>query len=191
MHKATLHIKNMVCPRCIQAVEGTLKQMGLNVHKITLGRVDVTQPEEELDYDQINRILNHLGFELLQGQEQQLAEQIKIALIHYLDMLEKHDRVLKTSTYLSEAMGMSYSRLSKLFSRHENVTIEKYLILLKIERVKEWLSYDEMTLSEIAHRLKYSSVNHLSNQFKNITGITVSEFKNQPYIHRHSFDLLS
>lgn len=191
METITLHIKNMVCPRCIQVIEDTLRQMGLNVKEIELGRVEVTWPEGDLNYDQINQALKRKGFELLIDRDKQTVEHVKTALIKYLDMLEKQDRLLKPSTYLSDNIGMSYTRLSKLFSHHENTTIEKYLILLKIERVKEWLSYGELTLSEISYKLKYSSVNHLSNQFKKITGITVSEFKSRPYTHRHSFDVLS
>lgn len=185
-----LHIKNMVCPRCIAAVRQILTEQGLTVHAVELGRAEVSSGEGMPDWAQIDAALRQNGFELLQDRERQIVERIKNELLAYLYALEKEEIVTKPSAYLSEKIGFSYDHLSKLFSQYEHTTIEKYLIHLKIERVKELLSYDELTLSEIAYRLQYSSPQHLSRQFKQITGMTVSEFKQQPFVHRHSLDRL-
>ena len=184
----TLHIKNMVCPRCIQAVKTILTDLGYSVRAIDLGWAEIAITDKPVDLPAIAKSLQNSGFELLQNREKQLVEQIKNTLLTYIYRLEKMDAPENASEFLGEKLGFSYAYLSKLFSQIEHVTIEKYLIHLKIERVKELLSYGELTLSEIAFRLQYSSSQHLSRQFKQITGITVSEFKSQPYVHRHSLD---
>ncbi len=185
-----LLIKNMVCPRCVQAVENILQQQQLIVRSIELGKAEVISPEAPIDLGKIDTALRENGFELLQDRDQQLVERVKNALLDYLYQLEKEEAISNPSDYLSQTLNTSYSHLSKLFSQFEQTTIEKYLIHLKIERVKELLSYNELTLSEIAYRLQYSSPQHLSGQFKKITGMTVSEFKMQPFAHRHSLDAL-
>lgn len=186
-----LHIKNMVCPRCVRVVREELEALGLPLVSVSLGKVLVNRAEEEIDLEQVAEILHQNGFELLVDRETQMVDAIKTALIHYLDEVESADPVPKMSTFLAGELNFSYEHLSKLFSRQEDVTIEKYFIHLKIERVKELLSYDELSLSEIAYKLKYSSVQHLSRQFKEITGLTVSEFKKHPYTHRHFLDRLT
>lgn len=185
-----LHIKNMVCPRCLQAVENILTQQGLIVKSIELGKAEVVSPEAPVNIDDIDAALRQNGFELLKDRDRKLVERVKNALLDYLYQLEKAEGVSNVSDYLSQKLNAGYSHLSKLFSQYEQTTIEKYLIHLKIERVKELLSYNELTLSEIAYRLQYSSPQHLSNQFKKISGMTVSEYKAQPFAHRHSLDAL-
>ena len=186
----TLHIKNMVCPRCIKAVREVLTSSGLNVRRVELGEAEVEAPTAELDLKAIDKELRDNGFELLIDKGKQRVEQIKVALIEYVNGLATADQPERVSSYLAKNLQSPYTQLSKLFSRYVGQTIEKHLILLKIERVKELLSYGELTLSEIAYRLHYSSVQHLSTQFKHVTGLSVSEYKNLGISHRHPLDAI-
>ncbi|MEL6923938.1 MAG: AraC family transcriptional regulator [Bacteroidota bacterium] len=171
-----LYIKNMVCQHCIEAVLKVFREMGIEVASIRLGEVEISADEGRLDKDQLKALLERNGFELLENKEVRIVEQIKTTVINMIHHGDKMPEV-KNSVYLSEKLGLTYPYLSKLFSRHVGLTIEKYIILQKIERVKELLSYDEQQLSEIAFDLGYSSVQHLSNQFKSVTGMSVTAFK--------------
>jgi AraC-like DNA-binding protein len=166
----------MVCNRCILVVQQELQKLNIDYSKVTLGEVEVADqiPNEKLK--QLGENLASLGFELLDNARQQLIEKIKniiIQQVHYNDELNLHNY----SEILSKSLHKDYSYLSSLFSDVENITIEKYIINQKIERVKELIIYDELNLSEIAYKLGYSSVAHLSNQFKKVTGLTPSHFK--------------
>ncbi|MBA4056743.1 MAG: AraC family transcriptional regulator [Marivirga sp.] len=173
-----LYIKNMVCNRCIMVVKQELEKFGLHPEKISLG--EVTIKENDLSDDIQNRLdasLIHLGFERMDDRKARLIESIKnkvIQMIHYSD---KVDRKFNWSDVLSEEMHYEYNYLSNLFSAVEGITLEQYIIRQKIERVKELLFYDDLNLSEIADKLGYSSVAHLSGQFKKVTGLTPSELK--------------
>lgn len=171
-----LHIKNMVCPRCEMVVKDTLEGLGLTVHEVELGRAVVEKPAA-ISQEEINEGLQKYGFELLEGRSRRLVEQIKTLIIKYIQETEDAEEAPKISEYLSGNLNQNYPALSSEFSRTEKITIEKYLIHLKIERVKELLSYGELTLSEIAYKLNYSSVAYLSNQFKQITGMSVTDYK--------------
>ncbi len=186
-----LHIKNMVCPRCITTVRDTLRAMGLNVNKVVLGEAEFDTPDNKLNLKTIDNELRKNGFELLIDKDEQLVEQVKVALIEYLTNLEKQEEAERVSSYLSHHLTTPYTQLSKLFSQRVGHTIEKHVILLKIERVKELLTYGELTLSEIAYRLHYSSVQHLSTQFRQVTGLSVSEYKSLGTHHRHPLDAIS
>lgn len=175
-HLTELSIKNMVCPRCELVVRDTLKALGLVVVEVELGKAVVENPGK-VSKKEINEALKPYGFELLKGKNQKLVEQIKTLLIKYVQKIEDTEDVPKVSEYLAGYMNQNYSALSSEFSQTEAITIEKYLIHLKIERVRELLSYGELTLSEIAWKLNYSSVAHLSNQFKQITGMSVTDYK--------------
>jgi AraC family transcriptional regulator len=183
-----LHIKNMVCPRCIATVTQVLTQQGLEVKEVTLGEAVVSGHLENMS--ELDAALHAHGFELLQEKDEQLTDLIKTTLLKYQRHLEDNYQPLTTSVYLSDKLGLSYQHLSKVFSQHTHTTIEKYLIKLKIERVKELISYGELTLSEIAHQLQYSSVQHLSNQFKKVTGVSVTDYKKNPTIDRKPLDNL-
>jgi AraC family transcriptional regulator len=183
-----LHIKNMVCPRCISTVRETLTGLGLHVEAIQLGEVAVS--ETEFQASDVDQALRKHGFELITEKEAQTITRIKATLIDYLADLETHKKLVNLSSYLSERLQVSYPNLSKTFSRFENTTIEKYLILLRIERVKELLSYQELTLSEIAYRLRYSSVQALSSQFRKVTGLSVSDYRHEATPLRKSLDTL-
>lgn len=186
-----LKIKNMVCDRCIMTVQEVLEDLGLQVSSVSLGKADLEESPDSIELDSIAEKLNEKGFELIREHDQALVEQIKTELIEYLNQIESEEHPQKLSEYLSEQMHRNYSYLSNSFSTHQDLTIEQYLIHLKIERVKELLSYEEMTLSEIAWKLKYSSVQYLSNQFKKVTGETVSSFrKNMDTKGRRSLDAI-
>ncbi|HVU55432.1 MAG TPA: AraC family transcriptional regulator [Puia sp.] len=171
-----LYIKNMVCPRCILAVEQELKKLTDQPFKVSLGEVTLETTLSEKTLQQFREGLQALGFELLDDQRQRQIEKIKTLLIGLVQKgeLEEH---FSLSAYLGSALQKEYTTVSRLFSEVEGMTIEQYFILLKIEKVKEWLAYDELTLSEIAWKLGYSSTAHLSAQFKKITGLTPSHFK--------------
>ena len=172
----TLFIKNMVCDRCVLVVAGELKKIGINAQKITLGEVTL---EKELTADQkeqLHQALLDLGFEPIDSKKGRIIEKIKtviINMVHHSD----HDEKTNLSDLLSKALHHDYNYLSNLFSEVEGITIEKYFIAQKIEKVKELLVYDELSLSEIALRMNYSSVAYLSNQFKKVTGLTPSHFR--------------
>lgn len=185
-----LRIKNMVCPRCEIVVQNALEELGLEVVDIELGKA-VVKNFENSSREAVGKTLEEFGFELLEGKDQELVEQIKIKLIKYVRKVENANEVPKVSDYLTEELNQNYAALSTIFSKTEDITIEKYVIRLKIERVRELLSYGEMTLSEIAHRLNYSSVAHLSNQFKQIIGMSVTDYKKASDYFRKPLDELS
>lgn len=173
----TLYIKNMVCNRCIRVVREELEKLGLRIQRIELGEVDV-ENNKPFDLKKVQNVLKENGFELMEDEKVKVIERIKLAILK----LVQHDHSVspqkdKISTYIAHELGHDYHYLSSLFSSIENVTIEQYIILEKIERVKELFKYGELTLSEIAYKMGYSSVQHLSNQFKKVTGMTPSYFK--------------
>jgi len=180
----------MVCARCIKTVTGIFQHAGADIQTVRLGTVET---RHDLNDEQLNIIRKNLlgeGFELLDDQKTKLIEKIKneiIALVHYGELDEMK---VNLSTYLTSKLHKDYNYLSNLFSSVESTTIEQYFILQKIEKVKELLVYDELSLSQIAFKLGYSSVAHLSNQFKKITGFTPSEFKKLKGHHRHHLDKL-
>ncbi len=188
MKTQILHIKNMVCPRCIRAVEDLFLELGYEVINVKLGEVKFLAEDDDVDLSLISKELQRLGFELLQDAEVKLINQVKslvIDRIHYANEEEMNENI---SDYLQRNLNRDYHQISKVFSSKESITIEKYIILQKIEKVKELLTYKEFTLSEIAFRLGYSSVSHLSRQFKQITGLSPSEFKELNEQPRKSLD---
>jgi len=173
----TLHIKNMVCNRCILVVGQELEKLGLEAERITLGEVVLKQqpaPEELLALD---NVLTGLGFERIDDRKGRLIESIKKIIIEEVHQKSQRTKKLNWSDWLADQLHYEYSYLSSLFSAVEGITLEQYIIHQKIERVKELLFYDELTLSQIADRMDYSSVAHLSAQFKKVTGMTPSELK--------------
>ena len=183
-----LNIKNMVCPRCVEAVSKTLKEHNLEVTSIKLGEVVLKEDLEESQLDPLRTSLLSGGFELLSDKKSRIVNQLKseiIKMIHYDDDLGNSAKI---SSRLSLSIGVDYSYLSKLFSDVEGLTIERYVILQKVERIKELLVYNELTISEIAYKMNYSSSQHLSRQFKSTTGLTPSEFKSSTGLRRTSLD---
>lgn len=177
MHK-TLYIKNMVCNRCIKVVNEEIEKLGFAISSVKLGEVVLKNKISEEDKVKIRKVLEKEGFELLEDKRQKLIEQVKNIIVEYVhhELNGMKDKV-NISELVSEKLKRDYNSLSMLFSSVEGITIEHYLILQKIERAKELLKYDELSLAEVAYTLGYSSVPHLSNQFKKVTGLTVSQFK--------------
>lgn len=173
-----LYIKNMVCNRCKMVVQQELERFGLHPEKVLLGEVSVAENEIPVDVqEKLYASLIRLGFERIDDKKARLIEGIKNKIIKMIHHSEMTDRRFNWSLVLSEEMHYEYNYLSNLFSSIEGITLEQYIIRQKIERVKELLFYDELNLSEIANKLGYSSVAHLSGQFKKVTGLTPSELK--------------
>ncbi len=176
----------MVCPRCVMAVKLELEKLKMPAVAVSIGEAELLKPATAAQLQQLNKRLQQIGFELLDNQKQQQVEKIKNLLIKKVQSgeIEEHFSI---SGFLSKALHKEYNYLSRLFSAVESVTIEQFLILQKIEKVKEWLVYDELNLSEISYNLGYSSVAHLSAQFKKVTGFTPSAFKKSGH-RRKSLD---
>ncbi|WP_276483853.1 helix-turn-helix domain-containing protein [Paraflavitalea pollutisoli] len=172
-----LHIKNMVCNRCILAVRQQLDQLELPYSSVNMGEVELTHPPAPQQLDALRHRLEQLGFELLDDKKSTIVEKIKNIIVQEVHHNAEGPSALKLSALLSDKLGLDYHYLTTLFSSVEGVTIEKYAILQRIERAKELLLYDELSLSQIADQLGYSSVQHLSQQFKKTTGLTPSHFK--------------
>lgn len=172
-----LYIKNMVCPRCISAVEGVFENLNIPVKSVVLGQVTPKETLNSSVVEEVRHNLKGLGFELIDDKRKQLVEQIKSVIVQSVH--HKDDEPLKKnlSDILSEEVGYEYKYLSTLFSEMTGTTIEKFQIKHKIERVKELIAYDQLSLKEIAFQLGYSSEAYLSNQFKKVTGFSPTHFK--------------
>ncbi|HCY41588.1 MAG TPA: AraC family transcriptional regulator [Prolixibacteraceae bacterium] len=169
-------IKNMVCNRCIMAVQRVFEDLGHQPVRISLGNVETASPISNDDLERLREALVSYGFELIDDTKSQLIEKIKNTVVQSVHH-SNEDLKINYSEYIESHLNRDYAYLSSLFSEVEGTTIEKYIILQKIERVKELLVYDELTLSEIAWQMGYSNVAYLSNQFKKVTGLTPSHFK--------------
>ena len=182
-----LYIKNMVCNRCIMVVKQELENLGLNPIHVTMGEAVLKKNPSVKKMQQLNSRLFQLGFEILDDQKQKQIEKIKSLLIRKVQSgdVEEHFSI---SEYLSTALHKEYSYISRLFSEVEGITVEQFFILQKTEKVKELLVYGEQNLSEISFFLGYSSVAHLSAQFKKVTGLTPSQFKKIGSTNRKSLD---
>jgi AraC-like DNA-binding protein len=167
----------MVCNRCVRVVQEELENIGLNIKNIKLGEVELHEEEKRLNHDKIAQILKDNGFELLDDRKALLIEKIKNTVIELIHQQDEVDINVNFSNLIQEKLKVDYHYLSTLFSATEGITIEKYIILQRIERVKEFLIYNELSLSQIADQTGYSSVAHVSAQFKKVTGLTPSTFK--------------
>lgn len=183
-------IKNMVCARCIKTVTDIFLQAGAKLKSVRLGAVETLADLSIEQFTIIREKLKTEGFELLDDLRSKLIEQIKNEIVHLVHYGELDEMKVNLSSFLTDKLQKDYNYLSNLFSSVEETTIEQYFILQKIEKVKELLVYDELSLSQIAFKLGYSSVAHLSNQFKKTTGFTPSEFKKLKGHHRHHLDKL-
>ncbi len=182
-----LYIKNMVCSRCKMVVKTELEKLGLLPLAVELGVIEIQENDIDLLKEELIKNLDLLGFELMDNKKSIVIEKIKTLII---ELVHNKNNKLKTnlSDYLSEQLSQDYNTLSHLFSEVEGITIEKYFIAQKVERVKELLTYDELNLNEITNQLNYSSVAHLSNQFKKITGFSPSYFKQSKYRERKQIE---
>ena len=180
-----IHIKNMVCSRCTEAVEHIFKEQGVEIKNIELGEVIVGEITEKQILS-IESNLNQKGFEILKEKNSILIQKIKNIIINHVESHPESKQ--KFSEFLSKKIGYDYSYISRIFSSNTGYTIEKYFSLQRIEKTKELIKYDELNISEIAYKLNYSSVAHLSKQFKQVTGMNPSEFKRQQNLQRKGID---
>ena len=166
----------MVCNRCILVVQNELDKLGIEATNIKLGEITLKKDLTTKEREELENVLDPLGFKVIDDKKSRMIEKIKNVII---DLVHHQDNDAKTnlSDVLSDALHHDYNYLSNLFSDIEGTTIEKYFIAQKVEKIKELLVYDELSLSEIADRMNYSSVAYLSNQFKKVTGLTPSHFK--------------
>ena len=171
-----LYIKNMVCDRCILVIKEQLEKAGIGSKSVSVGEVQLDNEPTPEQLDTLNRNLTDIGFELLDDKKEKLVEKIKNIIISLIHRNEDSNNK-KLSAILEERLQLDYHYLSTLFSSTEGITIEKYTIRQRIERVKELLTYKELSLSEIANQMEYSSVQHLSQQFKKETGLTPTQFR--------------
>ena len=180
---------NMVCSRCLKVIKQELRDLGIPVLSLELGKLTVKAQEisiAEVDREVMD-VLHSNGFEIAKSEEEMIVEQIKIALISLVSDVP-FDIKENISDYLTKSLHRAYKVLSKKFSKNENTTIEKYFIKLKIEKVKELIQLRQHTFSDIAYMLDYSSVNHLSRQFKEIMGISMTDYKNSEEWQRDFLD---
>jgi len=173
-----LNIKNMVCSRCIMAVEGVFATLGFKNYKVSMGQVELSERELlPVKKHHIISKLGELGFEIIDDKYGRIIENIKNLVIEYIQSGDLSDRPPIWSELISSKIPYDYKYISRLFSSVEGITVEHFIIQQKIERVKELIVYDELSLSEVAWKLGYSSVAHVSGQFKKVTGMSPRDFK--------------
>lgn len=172
-----LVVRNMVCDRCRAAVRRVLVAQGMDVKQVDLGEVELEGEPAPAQLEAARASLEAEGFELVDSREAAMIARIKATIVKLVHHSEAGGGRVKLSEHLGDALHHAYAGLSTLFSQVEGITIEQYFLLQRMERVKELIKYDELTLSEIAHRTGFSSVAHLSAQFKKLTGMTPSAFK--------------
>jgi AraC family transcriptional regulator len=173
----TLMLRNMVSQCCVILLRERLEAAGIIVNQIQLGQVSVSYRHGQKDYGTILAVIREIGMDIIESREMIMVEKIKQAVIELIHHMNNVDSVVRKSDYLVEKLGYSYQHLSKTFSAHEPINLERYIILQKIERIKQLIDNEEFTLSEIAFMMDYSSVQYLSAQFHKITGMTVSDYK--------------
>ena len=172
-----LFVRNLVSNCCMILLREKLEDAGIIVNHLQPGKVTINYDPVKHDLESISEILSGIGMEVLESREKVLVERIKRCVIELIHHMNNVDSIVRKSDYLVEKLGYSYQHLSKTFSAHEPATLERYIILQKIERIRELIDNGEFTLSEIAFMMDYSSVQYLSNQFHKITGMTVSDYK--------------
>lgn len=182
-----LHIKNMVCPRCITAVKQLMEELEIPFQNVELGKIELKKGLGDEEKSRLNEGLETVGFSLIDDRKSRLIEQMKNLIVqkihHSQDVLD-----VKWADLIADQLNYDYKYLGMLFSSVESITLEQYIIRQKIERIKELLIYDELTLSQIAFQLGYSSAAHLSSQFKKVTGMTPSQFKSTIDRKRNTLD---
>ncbi len=182
MNKLVRHhlvLRNMLCDCCLKVIGLLAEKYDFAVIKSRLGEITIEFEPDKIRLEKITEILTEHGFEIIENKETHLVEDIKrvvIELVHH----STYNAMVRNSDFIVGKFNLSYQHLSTVFSRHEGITLEKYIIIQRIEKVKELIQLEELTLSEIAYMMGYSSVQYLSTQFKNITGYSVTEYKALP-----------
>lgn len=177
----------MVCKRCIMTVENILTNLEIPFDGVSLGEIELSRPVPENKLKEFEKELKKVGFELIETRTKKIIEDIKKLILEYIAD-EESDKKIKLSSWITRKIHYDYSYLSDLFSSVEGITIEQYFIVQRIEKVKELLVYEELSLTEISYRTGFSSVHHLSAQFKKITGLTPSHFKKIKAAKRNPVD---
>jgi AraC family transcriptional regulator len=170
-------IKGMVCERCVSVIKDGITDLGYEVNKVSLGKLSLNSELDKDDYQRIESFLTENGFEMISNRQVRIVKQAKDIIGEVFGENLKYDSKLKFSSLLSETLHMNYDSISELFTELEGITLEKYIITKRLEKVKELLVYTEFTLTEIAYITGFSSINHLSRQFKELTGFSPSHFK--------------
>lgn len=187
--KQTLLINNMICNCCIRVLKMEFEQAGIKVADIKLGEAVVSYNPDKITKAFIKNLLHENGFELIENKNDQLVADLKRAVVDLVHHTT-YNAMVRNSDFLVSKFDKSYQYLSSVISENEGITLEKYIILQRIEKAKALIQEDNLSLSEIAYMMGYSSVQYLSTQFKNITGISVTDFKKSPAAHRKSIDEL-
>lgn len=182
-----IYIKNMVCIRCQMVVKSELERLGLHYIDVKIGEANIVEQILPEQLNQLDISLRKSGLELMDNKKSILVEKIKAAIIELVHYTDEQIKV-NLSDYLSENLNYDYTYLANLFSEVKGITIEKFYLTHKIEKVKELIVYDELNLTEIAYKLHYSSVSHLSNQFKKFTGLTPTHFKQLKHKRRKTLE---
>lgn len=182
----TLYIKNMVCDRCKKVIKDELMGIGVEVISIELGKIEIKN-STTANRTKISQIVTANGFELIEDKELLMVERIKLYILSLVEQLPIH-RTEKLSVLLARELHKDYSGLSKLFSRNEHITVEKFFLRLKLEKVKELVQENKYSFSEIAYLLDYANSNHLSKQFKDATGLSMTEYKKSSQWNRKPLD---
>lgn len=167
----------MVCERCVAVVKQGLEDMGYAVQRISLGRVTFRENISDDDKARVSSFLSKTGFELIADRQTKIVSQVKKVIDNVFDQNIKYDAQVRFSGLLADTLHMNYDAISQIFSETEGLSLEQYIIAKRLEKVKELLVYTDFTLTEIAYVTGFSSINHLSRQFKEITGLTPSYFK--------------
>lgn len=173
----TFRVKNLTCEPAVRLIRDKLSETGFQVDEVSYGRISLGNCTAPHSREMLKAILNRYAMDLIIDREEQIVEDIKTAVHELIHDLNNMNSVIRRSDFIVEKLGYSYTYLSKLFSKVEKTTLEKYIIQKKIERIRELIGQNEYTLSEIAHMMGYSSVQYLSNQFREITGESPSEYK--------------
>lgn len=176
----------MVCKRCVTSVEDILTKLDISYKSVELGLIEFDRVPTDKDVSLLQQEIEKIGFEFIEDSKKELVNKIKTALIQQLETAVVPN--IKLSDYLKDHLDANYPTISQIFSSEEGITIEKYFIQLKVEKAKELLSYQNLSLKEVAYKLNYSSVAHLSKQFKEIVGISPSEYLKQDKIVRKNLD---
>ncbi|RFS21322.1 AraC family transcriptional regulator [Chitinophaga silvatica] len=185
----TLYVKNMVCQRCILIVRNILTTLDISVSGVNLGRITFLYELDSTRKKQLADSLQKIGLKIIECRVNQLVEEVKQCVRDYLS-LSTDSNQLKLSSFISGKLAYEFGYLSDLFSKLEGITVERYFMLHRLEKVKELLDYDQISLSEIAFEVGFSSVHHLSAQFKKLTGITPSQYKQLAVKERKFLDLV-
>lgn len=170
-------IRGMVCDRCVSVIKSGITNLGFPVERVSLGKITMINPLRDDGIAMIREFLDANGFELVSTRQTKMISHVKALISEILSQNAEHGHRVKFSVMLSESLNMNYDSISETFSTSEGITLEHYIINKRIEKVKELLVYTEASMTEIAHQLGFSSVNHLSRQFKEVTGLPPSTFK--------------